>query len=168
MRGFCTAFCRNSTRGTGGIYTLYLFTRCKLVQEMIDDIRRHSVYYVGPDCVLLVEELSKKMALKPGMRILDMGCGAGFTSIILAKEFGVTVFANDLWFSASDNYRRLVKAGVEDRVFPIQAEAHDLPYADGFLTQRSVSTPTTISVRTNAICAIIMRDWSSRAASLDW
>jgi len=36
------------------------------------------------------------MNLKPGMRVLDMGCGAGFTSIILAKECGVTVFANDL------------------------------------------------------------------------
>ncbi len=36
------------------------------------------------------------MNLKPGMRVLDMGCGAGFTSIILAKEYGVTVFANVL------------------------------------------------------------------------
>lgn len=124
--------------------------------------------FLFTSCVLLVEELSEKKALKPRMRILDMECGAGFTSIILAKEFGVAVLANDLWFSASDNYQRFVKAGVEDRVFPIQAEAHDLLMRTAFLTQRSVSTPTTISVRTNAICAIIMRDWSSRAASLDW
>ena len=72
------------------------------------------------------------MTLKPDMRVLDMGCGAGFTSIILAKEFGVTVFANDLWTNATDNYKRFVKAGVSDRVFPIHAEAHNLPYADGF------------------------------------
>ncbi len=72
------------------------------------------------------------MTLNPGMRILDMGCGAGFTSIILAKEFGVTVFANDLWFPAGDNYQRFIKAGVDDRVIPMQAEAHQLPHADGY------------------------------------
>jgi SAM-dependent methyltransferase len=103
-----------------------------LIQEMIDEIRQHSLYFTGPDCTVLIEELSKKMTLKPGMRVLDMGCGAGFTSIILAKEFGVTVFANDLWFSAGDNYQRFVKAGVSDNIIPIQAEAHQLPYADGY------------------------------------
>ena len=103
-----------------------------LINEMIEDIRKKSVYFTGPNCTILIEELCEKMTLKPGMRILDMGCGAGFTSIILAKEFDVTVFANDLWFKATDNYKRFVKAGVSDKVFPIQAEAHNLPYADNF------------------------------------
>lgn len=111
---------------------LYVQKYGALIQELIDDIRKKHVYYIGPNCIVLIEELCKKMMLKPGMRILDMGCGAGFTSIILAKEFGVTVFANDLWFNASDNYQRFQKAGVSDKVFPIQAEAHKLPYADGF------------------------------------
>jgi cyclopropane fatty-acyl-phospholipid synthase-like methyltransferase len=35
------------------------------------------------------------MEFKPGMRVLDMGCGKALTSIFLANEFGVTVFAND-------------------------------------------------------------------------
>lgn len=59
------------------------------------------------------------MNLQPGMRVLDMGCGAGFTSIILAKEYGVSVFANDLWFPATENHESFVKAGVEDRVAKI-------------------------------------------------
>ena len=103
-----------------------------LIQELIDDIRKHSNYFLGPNCIVLIEELCKKMTLTPGMRILDMGCGAGFTSIILAKEFGVTVFANDLWFSASANYERFMKAGVSDKVFPIRADARNLPYASEF------------------------------------
>ena len=61
-----------------------------------------------------------------------MGCGTGLTSIFLAKEFGVTVFANDLWINPTDNYRRFVEMGVDDKVFPIHAEAHALPYADNF------------------------------------
>jgi cyclopropane fatty-acyl-phospholipid synthase-like methyltransferase len=61
-----------------------------------------------------------------------MGCGRAISSIFLAKEFGVQVWANDLWISASDNWGRIREAGVADRVFPIHAEAHALPYAHGF------------------------------------
>lgn len=87
---------------------------------------------LGPNAMWLIEILCEKMDLKPGMRVLDMGCGMGLTSIFLAKEFGVTVFANDLWISPTDNYNRFVEMGVDDKVFPIQAEAHSLPYADNF------------------------------------
>lgn len=42
------------------------------------------------------------------------------------------MWATDLWIDASENYRRIGAAGVEDRVFPIGAEAHALPFAAGF------------------------------------
>lgn len=87
---------------------------------------------LGPNAMWLIEILCEKMDLKPGMRVLDMGCGMGLTSIFLAKEFGVTVFANDLWISPTDNYNRFVQMGVEDKVFPIRAEAHSLPYSDNY------------------------------------
>jgi len=87
---------------------------------------------MGPNPVLLLEELCKNLDLRPGMKVLDMGCGKGLTSIFLAKEYGVTVFANDLWISATDNLKRFEAASVVDKVFPIHAEAHALPYAEGF------------------------------------
>lgn len=87
---------------------------------------------MGPNPILLMEELCESLNLRPGMKVLDMGCGKGLTSVFLAKEYGVTVFANDLWISATDNLRRFEEAGVADRVFPINAEAHALPYAHGF------------------------------------
>ena len=87
---------------------------------------------MGPNALWLTEWLCEAMDLKPGMRVLDMGCGKAMSSIFLAKEFGVTVFANDLWISATDNWARIREAGVEDRVVPIHAEAHALPYADDF------------------------------------
>jgi hypothetical protein len=37
-----------------------------------------------------------------------------------------------LWFPATENYERFVKAGVEDRVYPFSAEAHNLQYANNF------------------------------------
>jgi SAM-dependent methyltransferase len=72
------------------------------------------------------------MRFEAGMRVLDLGCGTALSSIFLAKEFGVEVWATDLWISASDNLRRIADAGVADLVHPIHAEAHALPFAAGF------------------------------------
>src|SRR5699024_217952 len=80
----------------------------------------------------ILEELLEKVPLKPGMRVLDLGCGNGLTSVFLAKEYGVQVFALDLWISATDNYRRFREAGVEQAVIPIHADALDMPFADEF------------------------------------
>ena len=88
--------------------------------------------WMGPNPLQLLEELCGNMKLSPGMKVLDMGCGKGLTSVFLAKEFGVTVFANDLWIDATENLSRFEAAGVSDKVFPIHAEAHALPYANGF------------------------------------
>ena len=91
-----------------------------------------SANWMGPNPLWLLEELCENLSLKPGMNVLDMGCGKGITSVFLAKEYGVTVFATDLWIPATDNLQRFEQAGVADKVFPIHAEAHALPYANGF------------------------------------
>ena len=88
--------------------------------------------WMGPNPLWLLEDLCEHMNLHSGMKVLDMGCGKGITSVFLAKEYGVTVFANDLWVSATENLHRFEEAGVTDLVFPINAEAHVLPFADGF------------------------------------
>jgi cyclopropane fatty-acyl-phospholipid synthase-like methyltransferase len=87
---------------------------------------------MGPSSIWLTEYLTQAMDLKSGMRVLDMGCGKAMSSIFLAKEFGVQVWANDLWISATDNWKRIQEAGIEELVFPIHAEAHSLPYAHEF------------------------------------
>ena len=88
--------------------------------------------WMGPNPLYLAEELCSNMDLRPGMKVLDMGCGKGCSSVFLAKEYGVTVFATDLWIPATENLRRFEAAGVADRVFPIHADAHSLPYAEDF------------------------------------
>jgi SAM-dependent methyltransferase len=52
--------------------------------------------------------------------------------VFLAKEFGARVWAVDLWEDPSKNWGRVVEAGAGERVCPIRAEAHALPFADGF------------------------------------
>jgi SAM-dependent methyltransferase len=87
---------------------------------------------MGPKVLWMTEALTQVMPIEPGMRVLDLGCGTAMSSIFLAKEFGAQVWATDLWISATDNLHRIREAGLEDRVFPIHAEARAMPFADGF------------------------------------
>jgi ubiquinone/menaquinone biosynthesis C-methylase UbiE len=87
---------------------------------------------MGPNALWLMEWLCEALPLAPGMRVLDLGCGKAVTSIFLAREFGVHVYAADLWMSPDHNWRRAVEASVADLVCPIKAEAHALPFAQGF------------------------------------
>jgi SAM-dependent methyltransferase len=86
----------------------------------------------GANPLWLTEWLAGALDLHPGMRVLDLGCGRAMSSIFLHCEFGVKVWATDLWFSASENFQRIRDAGVEEGVFPIHADAHALPFAAEF------------------------------------
>lgn len=87
---------------------------------------------MGPNALWLVEWLLGALPLKPGMRVLDLGCGRALTSIFMAKEFGVQVWAVDLWITPDHNRKRAEAAGVGASVFPLRAEAHALPFSDDF------------------------------------
>ncbi len=86
----------------------------------------------GANALWMTEWLSGALDLRPGMRVLDLGCGRAMSSIFLHREFGVQVWATDLWFSATENLQRIRDAGVEEGVFPIHADARSLPFAAGF------------------------------------
>jgi len=76
---------------------------------------------MGAHPLWLTEWLCDRVRLEPGMRVLDLGCGTAKSSIFLAREFDVEVWATDLWTSASENALRIADAGLEKKVFPIHA-----------------------------------------------
>jgi SAM-dependent methyltransferase len=86
----------------------------------------------GANSLWLTEWLAAALDLRPGMRVLDLGCGRASSSIFLRREFGVQVWATDLWFSAAENIQRIRDAGVDDGVFPLHADARSLPFAPNF------------------------------------
>ncbi|MER6348576.1 SAM-dependent methyltransferase [Streptomyces sp. NPDC001595] len=89
---------------------------------------------MGPNALWLLEWLAPALGLDtlpPGARVLDLGCGRAMTSVFLAKEYGVQVTAADLWIRPDENAARIAEAGVADRVLPVHAEAHDLPFGEG-------------------------------------
>lgn len=115
------------------------YSRNEILTLMNDEIYPLSSKYdpdwilnnaMGSHCLWLQEALCQSMHLKEGMRVLDMGCGKAISSIFLAKEFGVRVWANDLWIGASDNWQRICEMGAQDNICPIHADANDLPYAE--------------------------------------
>lgn len=87
---------------------------------------------MGPNALWLAEWLCSAMELQAGMRVLDLGCGTAMTSIFLAREFGVRVWADDLWIHPDDNWTRVCEAELQDNVFPLRAEAHALPFPKEF------------------------------------
>jgi len=87
---------------------------------------------MGPNALWLAEWLSEALPLSPGMRVLDLGCGRAMTSIFLAREIGVQVWASDLWITPDHNWQRAVEAGAGNLVFPLRLEAHSLPFPEGF------------------------------------
>jgi len=86
----------------------------------------------GANSLWLTEWLTAEMDLRPGMRVLDLGCGRGASSVFLHREFDVQVWSVDLWFSADERARRIRDAGMADAVFPLRADARALPFAEGF------------------------------------
>jgi SAM-dependent methyltransferase len=82
----------------------------------------------GAHVLWLAEWLSEAIDLTPGMRVLDLGCGRAASSIFLHREFGVQVWALDLWFSAEENRQRIRDAGAAAGVTAVQGDARALPF----------------------------------------
>ncbi|MFJ3666561.1 SAM-dependent methyltransferase [Streptomyces sp. NPDC090106] len=89
---------------------------------------------MGPNALWLLEWLAPALGLdtlRPCARVLDLGCGRALTSVFLAREYDAQVTAADLWVRPDDNAKRIAEAGFTERVQPVHAEAHDLPFAEG-------------------------------------
>lgn len=80
---------------------------------------------MGPNSVRILEELLEKypLHLAPNDLILDLGCGKGLTSFVIAKETGARVYANDLWVSAEDNAKRFANWGISEQITSICEDA---------------------------------------------
>lgn len=76
---------------------------------------------MGPNSARILEELFTKYPLHFTEKdeVLDLGCGTGLTSLIIAKETGAKVYADDLWIRAEDNAKRFEQWGVGEQIIQI-------------------------------------------------
>ncbi|WP_139653709.1 SAM-dependent methyltransferase [Raoultibacter phocaeensis] len=98
--------------------------------ELTDEFIASNI--MGPNTALLAEELVQDLELPRGSRILDLGCGKGVSSLVLYNRTPSTIFAADLWITATENFERFRKQGADDRIVPVHADALDMPFAHGY------------------------------------
>lgn len=88
---------------------------------------------MGPNAMRVSEELASHLSINQNMRILDLGCGCGLSTLYLVKKYGASVFAADLWISPTENHERFQTIGIDDKAVPIFADAtKGLPFANGY------------------------------------
>ncbi|MBF4762745.1 methyltransferase domain-containing protein [Nocardioides islandensis] len=77
------------------------------------------------------DRLLELAAVRPGERVLDIGCGVGTTAIRLAREYGAQVVAADIAPLMRERATANVSAaGAADRVSVEDADIRSLPYPD--------------------------------------
>ena len=88
---------------------------------------------MGPNPVKLEEELLRDHRIPDGAVVCDLGSGRGLTSVFLAKEYGFTVYAADLWSDPEENRRFFDQMGLSrEQIIPVKADAADLPFETDF------------------------------------
>ncbi len=88
---------------------------------------------MGPNPVKLEEELLREHRIPQGGIVCDLGSGQGLTSVFLAKEYGFTVYAADLWSDPEENRAFFDAMGLDrEQIIPVKADATDLPFEKEF------------------------------------
>lgn len=88
---------------------------------------------MGPNPVKLEEELLRDHRIPQGAVVCDLGSGQGLTSVFLAKEYGFTVYAADLWSDPAENRAFFDEMGLDrEQIIPVKADATDLPFDKEF------------------------------------
>lgn len=88
---------------------------------------------MGPNPVKLEEELLLDHKIPENAVVCDLGSGQGLTSVFLAKEYGFTVYAADLWSDPAENRAFFDRMGLShDWIIPVKADAAALPFEKEF------------------------------------
>ena len=88
---------------------------------------------MGPNPVKLEEELLNGHSIPSGAVVCDLGSGQGLTSVFLAKEYGFTVYAADLWSDPAENQAFFDEMDIpKGQIVPVKADAAALPFPPAF------------------------------------
>lgn len=105
--------------------------------KYIKSEKYNTPYYMnkimGPNPIKLEEELLKNHKIPQNATVLDLGSGMGLTSVFLAKEYGFTVYAADLWSDPDENRKFFDNENIpRDKIVPVKADALNLPFEHNF------------------------------------
>lgn len=103
---------------------------------ILDQVSRDVVYdhgrWMAPGGLVLADAMARRLALEPGQRVLDLGCGRGQSSIFLARRYDVSVVSVDLWITTDERRRTAAAVHLDHRITPLQGDIRrGLPAAYG-------------------------------------
>merc|ERR1711893_169002 len=81
------------------------------------------------------ERFCANLNLKPGQKVLDIGCGTGGSAFYMARRYGVDVYGIDLSQNMIDiavDYRKKMEPGVQHRVQFYVEDATKMAYPDSY------------------------------------
>ena len=105
----------------------------KYIKSMKYDMPELNSKIMGPNPVKLEEELLQNHQIPAHGTVCDLGSGQGLTSVFLAKEYGFTVYAADLWSNPEENRAFFRQMGLSDeQIIPVKADAQALPFEPNF------------------------------------
>lgn len=103
--------------------------RHPLLETMSRDAMYDRGRVMAPGGLLLAHRMAEALRLVPGGQVLDLGCGRGQSSTLLASAHAVHVAAVDLWIAPEE---RAGAAGLAGQVRHVRADVRrGLPFASG-------------------------------------
>ncbi len=88
---------------------------------------------MGPNPIKLEEELLENNHIATGSVVCDLGCGRGLTSVFLANEYKLRVYAADLWSNPAENTKFFRSLGFSgEQITAVYADAMNLPFEEEF------------------------------------
>lgn len=83
----------------------------------------------GPNSMLIAEELLSTLDLRPTMTALDVACGKSLSSLLVAKEFGMRLFAVDDIVDPFENFTFYKKINMQNQIIPLKLDfSGNLPF----------------------------------------
>ncbi len=84
----------------------------------------------GPNAMLITEELLCSLDLRPTMTALDIRCGKSLSSLLVAKEFGMRVFACDDSVEPCENFAFYKRINMQNQIIPMKLDfSGDIPFS---------------------------------------
>jgi cyclopropane fatty-acyl-phospholipid synthase-like methyltransferase len=83
---------------------------------------------MGPNCLRLAEELLDHVDLTACGRVLDLGCGLGLTSLLLARRTRAQIVAFDLWIDAATNQDCFNRLGLGRDILAVHGDVRQMPF----------------------------------------
>lgn len=91
----------------------------------LGNLTRGQIYKgkMGPGGLFLATQMARTAGFAPGMRVMDLGCGKGATSVFVTSRYEVITYAVDLWVPADELFATVKEAHLENRVLPFNLDA---------------------------------------------